>query len=108
MKTKYERMSNEEKKNLYKEYKKEKEAFVKKMEKMFLLCYLGIGYGLLMFLYDYFIKKNTLSFILDIVVSIFCLLALLKIISTKKSLLNKYAIEKEKKNKKEILKKYQK
>lgn len=96
MKTKYERMSREEKKALYKDYKKEKEIFVKKMEKMFILCYLGIGYGILMFIYDFWFKKNTISYVLDIIVSLFCFLALLKIFNTKKQLLNKFAIEKDK------------
>lgn len=108
MKTKYERMTKLEKKELYQEYKKEKNTFAQKMEKMFILCYLGIGYGLITFIYDFFYKKSTVSYILDIIVFIFCLLALLKIISIKKQLLNKYALEKDKKRKKEVLKKYQK
>lgn len=108
MKTKYERMTKQEKKELYKEYKKEKSIFASKMEKMFILCNLGIGYGMLMFIYDFFYKKSTVSYILDIIVFIFCLLALIKVISIKKELLNKYAIEKDKKRKKEIVKKYKK
>lgn len=108
MKTKYERMSKLEKKELYNEYKKEKKVFANKMEKMFNLCYVGIGYGFCMFIFDFFYKKHTLSYVLDIIILAFCLLTLLKIINIKKDLLNKYAIEKDKKKKKEILKKYQK
>lgn len=108
MKTKYERMSREEKRKLYINYKKEKSSFCKKLENMFVLCYLGIGYGIFMFIYDFFFKSNKLSYILDIIVFVFCLLALLKIISIKKSLLNRYAIEQDKKIKKEVVKKYKK
>lgn len=108
MKTKYERMTKEEKKTLYSEYKKEKYVFAKKMEKMFILCYLGIGYGVLMFIYDFFFKKSTLGYILDIIVFMFCLIAMLKIYSIKKDLLNKYALKKDTIRKKEVVKKYKK
>lgn len=108
MKNKYERMSKEEKRELYNEYKNEKKVFVSKMEKMIILCYLGVGYGILMFIYDFFYKKNTLSYVLDIVVFVFCLLALFKVISIKKELLNKFALNKDNNRKKEILKKYKK
>lgn len=108
MKNKYERMSKEEKKSLYNEYKKEKQVIVNKMEKMFVLCYLGISYGFLMFIYDFFFKKSTLGYVLDIVVFIFCVLAYLKVKSIKKDLLNKYAIKKDKVKKQEVLKKYAK
>lgn len=96
MKTFYERMSREEKKNLYKEYKKEKGSFSKKMEKMFLLCYIGVIYSVVVFVYDFFFKKSTIGYLLDIIVFIFCLLALFKLISTKKELLNNFALKKDK------------
>ena len=108
MKNKYERMSSVEKRELYKKYKEEKKTFVNKMEKMFILCYLGIGYGILMFIYDFFFKENIFSYVLDIIVFVFCLLALLKIISIKKDLLNKYALKQDTNRKKEIVKKYKK
>ena len=108
VKTFYERMSRESKKQLYKEYKKEKSSFSKKMEKMFLLCYLGLGYALLVFIYDFFYKRSTVSYILDIVVFVFCLLALFKLISTKKELLNNFALKKDKEKKQNIVKKYKK
>ncbi len=108
MKTFYERMSKNEKRELYKEYKIEKATFSKKMEKMFLLCYLGMGYALMVFIYDFFYKKSTVSYILDIIVFVFCLLALFKLISTKKDLLNNFALKKDKEKKQNIVKKYKK
>lgn len=93
MKTFYERMSREEKKNLYKEYKKEKGSFSKKMENMFLLCYIGVIYSVVVFVYDFFFKKSTVGYVLDIIVFIFCLVALLKIHLIKKELLNNYALK---------------
>lgn len=108
MKNKYERMSKEEKKEVYKEYKLNKKEFSSKMEKMFILCYVGIGYAILMFIYDFFYKKSTVSYILDIVVFVFSIIALLKVVSIKKDLLNKFVLNKDKERKKDILKKYQK
>lgn len=108
MKTFYEKMSKDQKRELYKEYKSEKISFSKKMEKMFLLCYLGIGYSLIVFIYDFFYKKSTVSYILDIIVFVFCLLALLKLISIKKELLNNFALKKDKEKKQNIVKKYKK
>lgn len=108
MKTFYERMSKNEKRELYKEYKIEKATFSKKMEKMFLLCYLGMGYALMVFIYDFFYKKSTVSYILDIIVFVFCLLALFKLISTKKDLLNNFALKKDKEKKQNVVKKYKK
>lgn len=106
MKTFYERMSREERRELYKEYKNEKASFSKKMEKMFLLCYLGIGYALVVFIYDFFYKRSTVGYILDIIVFVFCLLALFKLINTKKELLNNFALRKDKEKKQSIVKKY--
>lgn len=100
MKTKYERMNKDEKKKLYKEYKKEKSVFASKMEKMFILCYVGIFYSIIVFIYDFFFKENTFSYVLDIILFIFCLLALFKMYLTKKELLNNYAIKKIKKKNK--------
>ena len=108
MKNKYERMSKEEKKQVYNKYKLNKKEFANKMEKMFILCYVGIGYAILMFIYDYFYKKSTVGYILDIVVFAFSIVALLKVVSIKKDLLNKFVLNKDKVRKKEVLKKYQK
>ena len=105
MKTLYERMSREERLELYKEYKNEKASFSKKMEKMFMLCYLGIGYALIVFIYDFFYKKSTVGYILDIIVFVFCLIALFKLCSIKKELLNNFALKKDREKKQSIAKK---
>lgn len=102
MKTMYERMSCKEKKELYKEYKKDKSEFVKKMERMFLLCRVGIIYSIFMFLFDMFVNKSNVGYFIDIVIFVFCVIVLIKTYSTKKELLNNYALEKagyKKKNK---------
>ena len=96
MKTKYERMNKEEKKKVYISYKEEKKELVNKMNKIFIICYIGIIYGFLTFFYDLFIMKSKLNYILDIIVFIFCLLALIKLNKTKKELLNKYILENKK------------
>ena len=44
MKTKYERMSKEEKKHVYEVYKKEKVELAKKFRNMFILCDFGLIY----------------------------------------------------------------
>ena len=108
MKNKYERMNREEKKEVYNEYKLNKKEFASKMEKMFILCYVGIGYAILMFIYDFFYKQSTLGYILDIVVFVFSIFALLKVVSIKKDLLNKFVLNKDNERKKDILKKYKK
>ena len=93
MKTKYERMSREEKHNLYNRYKKDKVVLYKKLRNMFLLCYMGIGYSIVVFIYDFFFKRSKINYILDIIIFVFCLLAYLKIYSIKKDLLNDYVLK---------------
>ena len=94
MKTKYERMSKEEKKELFNKFKEEKQTLYKKFRNMFILCYVGIVYSVLVFFYDFFIKHSKLNFIIDIIIFVFCLIALLKIYSMKKEVLNNFALKK--------------
>ncbi len=108
MKTKYERMSKEEKKELYNKYKVEKKELVKKMNNMFILVYVGIFYSLVAFIYDFFYKSSKVGYIMDIVIFVFCLLAFLKVFNIKKELLNNYALKLDDKRKKDVLKKYKK
>lgn len=108
MKTKYERMSREERKELEKKYKLEKSEFVKKMENMFLLCGIGIGFSVLMFIYDYFFRKSKINYILDIIIFIFCLIVYFRIYYVKKELLNNYALKLDNEYKKRIVKRYKK
>ena len=42
MKSKYDMLSKEEKKEIYRKYKTDKSVFVKKMNGMFMLCIIGI------------------------------------------------------------------
>ena len=104
MKTMYERMSRKEKIELYKEYKAIKGELVKKMERMFTLCWFGIGYSIIAFFYDLYINQNKFLYWIDIIIFIFCIAVIVKVYRTKKDLLNNYALEKlgykKKKNKK--------
>ena len=108
MKNKYERMTKEEKKQIYKEYKEQKQELTKKMERMFLLCKIGIIYGIIAVLYDFFITKNNFMIILDGIILLFCIAMLIKMKNTKIDLLNDYVLAKEKKYKQEIVKKHKK
>lgn len=108
MKTKYERLSKIEKKNLYNKYKIDKKNIVKKMNNMFVLCYFGIVYSVLMFIYDLFYKHSKFNYVLDIIVFVFCLIAIFKMYSVKRNLLNDYLLKIDDKRKKEDLKKYKK
>lgn len=108
MKTKYERMSREEKKELYKKYRLEKSEVAKKMENMFLLCGIGIDFSVLMFIYDYFFRKSKINYILDIIIFIFCLIVYFRIYYVKKELLNNYALKLDNEYKKKIVKRYKK
>ena len=96
MKTKYDRMSKKEKKELYKKYKKDKPLLASKMNKFNILLIIGIIYSVIAFLYDFLLKKGTVLIIIDIIIFIFCIICLIRFYYIKKSLLNKYAIEKHK------------
>lgn len=96
MKTKYERMSREEKKQVYEIYKKEKVELAKKFRTMFVLSNFGVIYGVVLFFYDIILKKSALNYILDIVVFLFCLISLFIVNKIKKDLLNKFVLENKK------------
>lgn len=96
MKTKYERMNKENKKKVYECFKKEKHDLYKKLNRMFILCYIGLIYGFGIFFYDLFIEKSKLNYILDIIVFIFCFIVILKLYNVKKDLLNKFVLDNKK------------
>lgn len=96
MKTKYERMNKVEKRKVYLSYKEEKKELVKKMNRMFILCYIGTFYGFISFFYDLFLMKSKVNYILDIIIFLFCLICILKLNKTKKELLNKYVLDNKK------------
>lgn len=91
MKSKYDMLSKEEKKEIYRKYKTDKSVFVKKMNGMFMLCIIGIIYSIGCFIYDLFNKSNV-SLIFDIIIFVFCLGVYIRILFLKKELLNKYYI----------------
>ena len=93
MKTKYERMSKEEKKKVINSFKKDKIELYKKYKNINILCYIGIIFSILSFTYDVFIKKSTFNYILDIVIFIFSICALFKVYNTKKEMLNNYVLK---------------
>ena len=108
MKNKYQRMDKKEKKLLYKQYKEEKLDFTKKMERMLLFCKIGIIYSIIAIIYDFLLSKNIYMGIFDGILLLFCIYMFIRTNNIKIELLNKYALEKDKKIKKDILKKYQK
>ena len=106
MKNKYQRMTKEEQKQIYKEFKEQKEEFTKKMERMILFCKIGIIYAIIAILYDILITNNYILAIIDGVILLFCIFMLLRTNNIKIEFLNKFVIEKDKKRKKEIVKKH--
>ena len=94
MKTKYERMSKEEKRKINEIFKKDKNNLYKKFRTMYMLIIIGVIYSVIVFIYDLLIKKSTFNYILDIIIFIFCLLVLIKINNTKKDILNNIALKK--------------
>ena len=94
MKTKYESKNKNEKHTIYNRFKEDKKELYKKLIRMLILCYIGIGYSLIIFIYDLFFKKGEFNYILDIIIFIFCLIYLIKVINVKKDLLNDYILKK--------------
>ena len=68
----------------------------KKFKTMFLLSYIGILYGGILFLYDFFINKSKINYILDIVVFVFCIISLFVVKKVKKMCLNDFVIKNKK------------
>ena len=93
MKTKYERMSREEKKEVINSFKIEKSELYRKFRNMNILCYIGIVYSFIVFFYDLLIKKSTINYILDIIIFVFSVLVLFKVKHIKKEMLNNYVLK---------------
>ena len=96
MKTKYERMNKDEKKKVHEAFKNDKKDLAKKMNRMYILVYLGIIYGVFSFIYDLFISKSKLNYWLDIVVIVFCIIVYFILFNLKKRILNNYVIKNKK------------
>lgn len=92
MKTKYERMSKDEQKELYVKYKKEKPELARKLERMLLFSKVGIGLAIFVFIYDVLIKQGLVNYCIDIFLFVFFILTLIKLNSTKKNLLNEFVL----------------
>ena len=75
MKTKYERMSKEEKKEIKLKFKKEKIELYKRFRTMHLLISLGFIYSAIALIFDCFIVKKGSNAIIDIALLMFCLFA---------------------------------
>ena len=95
MKTKYDLMNKEEKKIIKEKFKNEKKALYKKFRTMNILIILAFIFSIVNFGYDFFIKKNTLSYVLDIVTVLFCIFAFIKVYKTRKDILNDIALKKQ-------------
>ena len=108
MKNKYQRMTKEEQKKLYKEYKEQKQELTKKMERLLLFCKIGIIYSIIAIIYDLVLTTNITMGITDGIILLFSIAMLIKTNNTKVELLNDYAIKKDKEYKKEIVKKHTK
>ena len=96
MKNKYDRMSKEDKKKVRDTFKKEKHSLYIKFVRMYVAIIVGISYSIGVFIYDCFIKKNTFNYILDLVVFVFCIMALIKVILMYKDRLNDTALKNKK------------
>lgn len=93
MKIYYDRLSKEDKKELLNKYKVDKKEMYKKMNNMFILCYVCIIVGIVVLIYDCFFNKNITNFVIDIIITIFGIVSLLKMNSYKRELLNKFALD---------------
>ena len=108
MKNKYQRMNKEQKKQLYNDFKELKPVFTKKMERMLLICKIGIIYSIVAILYDLLLTNNYVMTIIDGIILLFCIGMFIKTNNTKIDFLNDFAIKKDKENRKEIVKKHKK
>ena len=95
MKSKYERLSRREKKEVIKKYRKDNYTIYKKIKNYILLCYIGIIYSIIAFIYDFYMNKIA-GYVIDIVILILSLISLLKVISIKNKILNDYVLKNKK------------
>ena len=94
MKTKYDMLNKEERKELVNKFKKKNYNLYIKTRNMFVLCYIGIIYSCIVFIYDYYYKKGLSNFIADATILLFCIFCLLKVNKIKKNILNDFIIKK--------------
>ena len=103
MKNKYERLTKEEKKQAYKDFRSENQKnddYAKTLNRMFVIGLLGFIYGIVSIICDIFLLHAAVwAYLVDAVVIIFTFYLLFQRNSIKSSVLSNYLIEKEKKEK---------
>ncbi len=90
MKTRYQRLDKMEKKEIYNQFKIKKKNIYIKMNRMFIICIIGMIYSIIALVFDIYNSSNIFNISLDIIVFIFCLVAYLKTNKTKIDLLNTF------------------
>lgn len=95
MKNKYQRLNKEEKKKVKEEYKASKRGFIyPKFIRMFILCTLGMIYGIGFFIYDFISNGSVWSFTLDSIIILVSFFVYLKVDSLYIKELNNFVINK--------------
>ncbi|NLL01842.1 MAG: hypothetical protein GX265_02340 [Mollicutes bacterium] len=98
MKLKYQRLSQEEKQKAKEEFLKNKESIIYiKAHKIYVLSIIGIIVSIASFVFDYFSKSGTFSFILDGFLFIFSIIFFIVMIKVKLREINKFIINKKSK-----------
>ncbi len=99
MKSKYQLLSKEEKKQAKKDYMEASEtnkAIYKKLNRLTIISIIGIIYSLISFVIDFFLTKIIWDFVIDAVLLIFCLIFIIKSQSILSEQINKFLISKKK------------
>ena len=109
MKNRYQRLSKEEKKEAVKEYRAlstKNDNFIHTINKMFVLGIIGLVYGCLAILTDFYFTFTTVwNFIVDGIVLIFSVFLIVQRNRFKEAAINNFLIDKEKNSKKKETKK---
>lgn len=102
MKTKYQRLTKEEKKEAIAKYNEDEsnKAFYKRLKRIRIVSIIGIVYALLSFVLDTIMKQGVWSFCIDSVLLIFCIVFLLKSHDILVKSINNFLIKNTKKSKK--------
>lgn len=85
-------MNKEEKKKLLKEFENDQEASLIyfKAHKIYMLCFIGVVYSIVVTLYDIYKHAKIYSYLMDGFLFIFCILFGIKMIKFKQKEFNKY------------------
>ncbi len=99
MKYKYDILSKEEKRALKNEYKnstEENKKMYKKINRIKILCTIGIIYAIVMMVLDFSLRLSLVNKILDCLLLLFCLIFMVKINDITRMTLTKYLKSKKK------------